>query len=526
MSILRYARTGNRAPLEGRTAMTSDARPWWASPWFAAALALLMAVPLLWPSLPPLSDLPAHMGRYRLQAGTADAPVLAETFSIHWLPIGNLGVDGLVMLLGPSMGIEPATKLVVLLIPVLTAAGMLMVAAEAHGRIPPTAAFALPLAYGYPFQFGFVNYALAMALALIAFALALRLARRERWRARTMLLLAGGIVIYFAHIVGWIFLGLLCLAEAIVRRSREGGGARIGIRIVRDCLPLAVPLLFILLWRSDESGGAVSAMFDLRAKWGGIESALRDRHVAWDGDGALFLLAVAIGGALTWFRPERRLAAAAAALGLVYLLVPAEIFGLIYADMRLAPFLLALALLALGPRPGANPRVMSAVASLALVFLAARLAVTTAGYAHDAAAQEKALAALDALPRGARVAALIDLGCPRGWAPPRITIASMAIVRRDSFVNDQFLMPGAQLVRVGQGVPRDFAYQDSTRIRLSGCARPEPLLADRLAALPRDWFDHAWLLGVPAAHRPRESWLEPVWQGEDSALYRILRPER
>ncbi len=506
--------------------MTSDARPWWASPWYAAALAVLMAAPLLWPDVPPLSDLPAHMGRYRIQAATADASVLAETFSIHWLPVGNLGVDGLVMLLGPAMGIEAATKLVVLLVPVLTATGMLLIAAEAHGRIPPTAAFALPLAYGYPFQFGFVNYALAMALALIAFALALRLARLGRWRARTALLLGAGVVVYFAHVVGWVFLGLLCLTEALVRHGREDRGLRIALWSIRDCLPLALPVLFVLLWRSGESGGAVSTMFDLRAKWGGIESALRDRHVAWDGDGALFLLAVVIGGALTWFRPERRLAAAAAALGLVYLLVPAEIFGLIYADMRLAPFLLALALLALGPRTGANPRVMNAVALAALVFLAARLAVTTAGYAHDAAAQEKALAALDALPQGSRVAALIDLGCPRGWAPPRNTIASIAIVRRDSFVNDQFLMPGAQLVRVGPDVPRDFAYQDSTRIRLPGCDRPEPLLADRLAALPRDWFDHVWLLGVPSAARPREPWLLPVWQGEDSALYRIVRPER
>ena len=505
--------------------MTESDRPWWSHPYYAAALVLLMAVPLLWPNMAPLSDLPVHMGRYRIQAGMAEAPVLAETFSIHWIPIGNLGVDGLVMLLGPLLGIEAATKFVVLAIPVLTAAVMLLVAGEAHGRIPPTAAFSLPLAYGYPFQFGFVNYALSMALVLIVFGLALRLARQGRWRARTALLLAGGVVIYFAHVVGWAVLGLLCLAEAVIRRARDGGGpAHAAAGVVLDCLPLALPLLFIVLWRGGESGGGISSLFDLRAKWGGIESALRERHVGWDGNGALFLLAVAVIGALTWFRPERRLAAALAALGAVYLAIPGEFFGLIYADMRLAPFVLALALLSLGPRPGASRRAMNLVAAAAVLFLAARLAVTTAGFADDAATQERHLQALDALPLGSRVAALVDLGCPRGWAPPRITIASMAIVRRDSFVNDQFNMPGAQLVVAGPSVPKGFAYENSNRIRLPGCERPEPLLSDRLAAVPRDWFDHVWLLGVPAAQRPHEAWLHPVWQDEETALYRIVRP--
>ncbi|MFO3796683.1 MAG: S1C family serine protease, partial [Anaerolineales bacterium] len=39
---------------------------------------------------------------------------------------------------------------------------LLWIAREVHGRIPPTALFALPLAYSYPFQFGFVNFALSI----------------------------------------------------------------------------------------------------------------------------------------------------------------------------------------------------------------------------------------------------------------------------------------------------------------------------------------------------------------------------
>src|SRR3546814_10366751 len=57
-------------------------------------------------------------------------------------------------------GLEAAVKLIVLAIPPLTVAGFLWVAREVHGRLPPTALFALPFAYGHPFMFGFVNFAL------------------------------------------------------------------------------------------------------------------------------------------------------------------------------------------------------------------------------------------------------------------------------------------------------------------------------------------------------------------------------
>ena len=97
--------------------------------------------------------------RYKVAADLA----LQQWFSLQWLPIGNLGVDLLVVPLAKLAGVELATKLVVMSIPPLTVAGMLWVAREVHNRLPPTVAFALPLAFGHPFMFGFVNFALSMA---------------------------------------------------------------------------------------------------------------------------------------------------------------------------------------------------------------------------------------------------------------------------------------------------------------------------------------------------------------------------
>ena len=63
---------------------------------FVLALILLSALPLLWPDVPPLLDLPGHMGRYRVQLDLATSPDLQQFYGFHWQLIGNLGIDLLV----------------------------------------------------------------------------------------------------------------------------------------------------------------------------------------------------------------------------------------------------------------------------------------------------------------------------------------------------------------------------------------------------------------------------------------------
>ena len=83
----------NDAASTGR--VTSDRRAWWEAPWFLAAVVLLTAVPLLYPQIPPLVDLPGHMGRYRVELDLAHSPWLSRYYDYHWAAIGNLGVEWL-----------------------------------------------------------------------------------------------------------------------------------------------------------------------------------------------------------------------------------------------------------------------------------------------------------------------------------------------------------------------------------------------------------------------------------------------
>src|SRR3954466_11939612 len=95
-------------------------RRWWETRPFLAAMILLTAVPLLYPPIPPLVDLLGHMGRYRVELDIGRSPWLHDYYAFHWAAIGNLGVDLLMMVLGPLIGLEPATKLIVLFIPPMT----------------------------------------------------------------------------------------------------------------------------------------------------------------------------------------------------------------------------------------------------------------------------------------------------------------------------------------------------------------------------------------------------------------------
>ena len=512
--------------LSVRNASVDGPAPWWERGWAIALLALLSAVPLLGPDFPPLIDLPGHMGRYRVQLGLAESADLRRFYDFEWALIGNLGVDLLVAPLAPILGLELAVKLIVAAIPALTAAGFLLVAREAHGRVPPTAMLALPLAYGYPFQFGFVNFALSMALAFLALALWLRLGRTGRTKLRAALFAPIALLVWTAHVFGWGTLGVLAFA-AEAARQRERGGIRIPAALWRAgvrMLPLAVPLLPMLIWRGGDAAGGTGDWFDWDLKLQWVTMSLRDRWRAFDIASVAALLLVLAAGVRGPFRFAPALLAGAGALLAVFALLPRILLGSAYADMRLAPYLLAVALLALGMREGASARRVRTVAALASAFFAVRTAATTVSLWEAGRADARELAALDHLPRGAAVASFVGTRCDPAWALPRNHhLPALAIVRRDAFSNDQWAMAGAQLLRVRLPGAGRFATDPSQIVTERPCGSDWATLDRSLAEVPRDVFDHVWLIDPPRHDARRLRGLRPIWRSGTSALYRVER---
>jgi hypothetical protein len=500
-----------------------EVRPWWESRPVLICVVLLTMLPLLYPPIPPLVDLFGHMGRYRVELDIAHSPWLQQYYNYHWALIGNLGVDVLVLLLAPLIGLEPAVKLIVLAIPPLTAIGFLWVAREVHGRIPPTAFFALPFIYGFPFLFGFVNFTLSVALAFLAFGLWLRLGRLERTTLRGWLFVPISLIVFFTHTYGWGLLGLMCFsADAVRLHDRGRSWWRAGLEAALHTSVMALPILIMLAWRTETHGGSTSSWFEWKMKWRWIYSALRDRWKLFDiasliVAGMVFVYAL-VSRKLTL---SRNLAFSAIVLAISFAILPRIIFGSAYADMRLVPYLMAVGLLAIRFR-GAPDRTMAQVlAVLGLLFFATRTAANTISLAMAANDQRAKLDAIDHMPMGARVITLTGMPCSEYWPLLRNShMGAMVIVRREGFSNDQWLLEGVNLLDLKYRSAGYFAADPSQLVRPDGCHDGlHRTIGASLTALPRKDFDYVWLIDVAPYDPAAAADLTPVWRGPGSILY-------
>ena len=503
-------------------------RPWWEHRALVVALILGSAIPLFYPAVPPLVDLFGHMGRYRVELDLGSSPWLRQYYDFHWSAIGNLGVDLLIVPLSRLFGLELAVKLIVLAIPPMTVAGFLWVAREVHHRLPPTTFFALPFAYGFPFMFGFLNFTLAMALAFLAFGLWLRLASRDRLGLRAVLFAPLAVILFFVHVYGWGMLGLMAFsAEAVRQHDRGIGWLKAGIKAALHASVMALPLLFVLVWRGETSRQMTYGWFDWTLKWRGLYEALRDRFEIVD-IGSILVVGAILAFALFSRRLtfSRNLAFSALVLLAAFVILPWTLFGSAYADMRLAPYMIAVLVLAIRFGGETDRRTGQALALAGIAFVILRLVVNSVSLGMAADDQSAKLETLDQVPMGGRLVTLVGQECGVPWALPRNThLGGMAIVRRHAFSNDQWAIEGANLLSVHYRAAGHFMADPSQIVRPSRCPTDRTWSADRaLAAIPRDAFDYLWTIDLPPADPQSLSGLRLVWRGPGSMLYAIEKP--
>ncbi len=504
----------------------AEAVPWWERGWFLALVVLATMIPLLYPQIPPLVDLLGHMGRYRVELDLDQSPWIQQYYDYHWAAIGNLGVDLLIIPLGKLLGLEPAVKLIVMLIPPMTAAGFLWVTREVHGRVPPTAFLALPFIYGYPFLFGFVNFTLSVALAFLAFGLWLRLGRLEHTALRTWLFVPISLIVFFCHTYGWGLLGLMCFsADAVRLHDRGRSWWRAGIEAALHTSVMALPILVMLIWRSETHGGQTIDWFDWKVKWRWIYSALRDRWKLFDiwslvVPTLVFLYAI-VSRKLTL---SRNLAFSAIVLAVAFAVLPRIVFGSAYADMRLVPYLIAVALLAIRFRGAPDRTTAQVLAVIGLIFFATRTVGTTISLGMAADDQAAKMKAIDLMPRGARVISLVGMTCREYWPMLRNGhLGAMVIVRREGFSNDQWLLEGVNLLDLKYRAAGYYAADPSQLVRPNGCRDSLHRMIDNsLTNLPRGDFDYVWLIDVPTYSAASVADMKPVWRGPGSVLYKTV----
>jgi hypothetical protein len=502
---------------------------WWNRPWLPIALVLLCAVPLLWPSIPPLLDLPGHIGRYHIALNLASSPDMQRYFSYEWALIGNLGVDLLAVPLGSVLGVEAAAKVIIIAIPLMMGAGFLWAAAQVHGRVPPTALLALVFTYAYPFHYGFVNYCLGVATASVGFALWIRL-HGSAFVIRALTFAAIAAMTWIAHAVGWVVLCVLCGSyELWWQWSRRAGWWPASRRTAVVVLPLLSPLILMSL----APRGApleFAGWLDPRslAKW--LLALNRDRWLIYDvlctlglttvvGLAVMRRFGLSINPALGW---------PALALLVLYILAPDSINGSAFVGARIIPYATAYAILAIRAAPDNRPA-YRAWAIFCTTFIILRIGATTASFLTYHNSYERNLRALNFVPRGSEVAVLARQNCHStfaNWGNPRLQhLGGLAIARREAFVNDQWDAEALQLLSVNYPAAQPFMVSPSEGVSLEPCGRDKPrYLPDALRLLPRDAFDYVWLLDIPAANRPQLPWLKQIYATPEGALYAVGKP--
>jgi hypothetical protein len=491
----------------------------WERRGFVLAFSFAFALPLLWPSVLPLADLPGHMGRYYLSLHLADAPALQRWYGFDWSLIGNLGVDLLILPLGKLMGVELATKVIVMTIPPLTVLGFLGVARRAHGRVPATAFLATPLAFSYPFQFGFVNFALGVALAFLAYALWIR-------GPRVWLFVIIAALLWLVHIYGWVVFCVLAFsfeaAKSIEVRQSLGAAIR---TLIAQCWPLAtpIPLMGWAVLHSASSGPLAEDWFNWTAKLVFLASPLRDHWMGWDLGGLLVMIVVlALALRSPLMAVDKGLAIAALIFLGLFLLMPRAALGSVLADMRLVPIALACALLSLRPVIAVPQAVQRWLALGAIGFALLRLGATSTSFALYDRDMERELAAIAAIPEGASLIALIGNGSEAGWSLPRTGhLPSMALIRKQAFANDQFIVPGQQALRLMTSPSKGFG-RDPDQYAFDSVNMAKRVSEIEFGAGKADTL---WIIDDPRGPPPVPPGMHEVWRDGASAVF-LLNPKR
>lgn len=494
----------------------------WESSWLWLGLALLAALPFSFVSVPPLVDLPGHIGRYHIALELDRSPYLERYYGFEWALIGNLGVDLLVMPLGRLVGVERAVWLIAAAIPPLTVVGIWAVARTLHGRVPPTAPLALIFVFSYPFFYGFLNYVLSAALALLAFALWVRL--RDRSTLRAALFVPIAFLIWLCHVSGWGVLGLLVGGYEV---AKAPGIRTLPLHVARRVWPLLSPLPLILIWRSGGGGGVVYAGDWIRRKAVWLLSAVRHDNMAVE-----IGLVLIVGSIAAWLVATRRvrflpaLAVPALLLAIAWAAMPTSLFRSYYADMRLTPVMLTVGILALA-WSGRRGAAQVALAGIALFI--AQVAMVSWSWTNLEKARTSHLAALRYVPKGSRILVLMPgWRCnANDWRLDGLShLADLAVVRRDAFVNSGFAIAGSQLLTVRYN--RDTAYyaDPSQFVRIGGgCGGSHNRhMEEVLDDFPRDRFDFVWFFRTSERLPRLPADLRRLYADGNSALFRVSSP--
>jgi len=272
----------------------------------------------------------------------------------------------------------------------------------------------------------------------------------------------------------------------------------------------------------------VGGILDLRmlAQW--VLMLVRDRWLVWDILSACVILAV-VGLSLIRFgglRLNPQLGWPALALLLLFIFGPRSLnVGSDFVNSRLFAFACAVAILGIDT-DRVRRDLERIIATAAIAFLALRLAGHTISFAAYDRLFKEQLEALDSIPEGSRVATFTGVPCRsslNNWYSTRLKhLSGMAVVRKESFVNSIWTVPGLHALQVHYPEAGRFQADPSGIVNPTDCPGSwVRTLNDSLRDLPMKAFDRLWLIDTPRQYWPRDPRLKLLWSGANAAVFAV-----
>jgi hypothetical protein len=317
-------------------------------------VAVLLCIPLVSVTYPPLSDYPNHLAGVHIFANYDQNPLFGQRYERLLMPVPNLGLQILMVPLVSIVGVFTASKILLVGVALLYLAGLHVLARSIRGGpsiLAPLLAFSV---FNSMFLYGFVNCVMGYGLFFLSFGLWLEW--RSRWTPmRLFLMCLLPLACYLTHLTSYAFLGISVAVFSLVDLWQKRQWT---LQWFLGVAPLIGPVLLAVSFVGDKAQEKKIVWNTLQGKAVGLLTPFLTYSLYWD---LARLLALGVFVAIAVYSARQRRIELAPALTALVLLVfflglPLEYIknsgvGL---DTRLAVPLIVLAVLSIRleiPRP-------------------------------------------------------------------------------------------------------------------------------------------------------------------------------
>jgi ribosomal protein L9 len=475
-----------------------------------AAAAVLLVLPLWIVKYPPLLDYPNHLARIFILTHINDPNYqFSQYYTVTFGPYPYLTMDVLLMGLQKVFSFFTGGRIILS----LGATGVPLAAwffvRQANRENTSLACWALLSGYNIFFLWGFVNWQLSMALVLLAAGLWIRYLTRPtivRWLALLLIVT----VIYFTHLQGFGFAGLIITAYAALTQKGLRSIARALVQGWTLFLPGSMLHLITRITTRETTAAWAMNFHPLSDKWDRLYFFVQGYSPRLDTITLLVLLGCAV--AARWrnreFKWNHPWPAILAGLFLLYWIFPG--YGVNWAgddaDVRLLPFIFML--LPAVIYAGRRARWLALVACLLFCARSANVIRTFRAEQPELIGMARAFSLT---PANARVLPVIESRDDEPQLRPYAHFWAYGIIDRGWFSTYLLTIKNVTTVQVKSNLARPDGFWD--------LEYQEDPVWDKVA----DDYDYVWAFHVPQYNEDLDEIADKVYESGDLRLYRIKK---